>query len=159
MCFGEEISWGQRIFGWNTPESWAEISAQKETTFHNLWLFQTTNSGGSRKSFLGLFLNMSRLFSIFWLVYCVFIPVVNRYSRIAKSLFDQVSLPICPLWISFLFLTNYLAFHSSVSIYSDLSHSVYGSLNELKETNYAFIFMVFAIYEFIGLKRNAGFPV
>jgi hypothetical protein len=94
ICFGEEISWGQRIFGWNTPETWTDINAQKETNFHNLWVFQTTNPDGSRKSFLELFLNMSRLFSMFWLFYCVLVPMVNHYSEKAKTLFDQVSLPI-----------------------------------------------------------------
>ena len=32
----EEISWGQRIFGWSTPENLAEINEQGETTFHNV---------------------------------------------------------------------------------------------------------------------------
>ncbi|MDR1969904.1 MAG: hypothetical protein LBQ11_00955 [Candidatus Nomurabacteria bacterium] len=41
---GEELSWGQRIFGWSTPESWAAINAQSETNLHNLatQLFQNT---------------------------------------------------------------------------------------------------------------------
>lgn len=36
----EEISWGQRIFGINTPESLKVKNLQKETNFHNLYLFQ-----------------------------------------------------------------------------------------------------------------------
>ncbi len=32
----EEISWGQRIFGWSTPETLAEINEQGETTLHNV---------------------------------------------------------------------------------------------------------------------------
>jgi hypothetical protein len=37
-CFvaGEEISWGQRIFGWSTPETLGAINAQNETTLHNI---------------------------------------------------------------------------------------------------------------------------
>lgn len=41
LCFalivvaGEEISWGQRIFKIETPESWAEQNHQKELNFHN----------------------------------------------------------------------------------------------------------------------------
>lgn len=34
---GEEISWGQRIFGWTTPESWDAQNRQGETTVHNLY--------------------------------------------------------------------------------------------------------------------------
>lgn len=33
---GEEISWGQRIFGWQTPEELAAINHQGETTMHNI---------------------------------------------------------------------------------------------------------------------------
>ncbi|MFT5291328.1 MAG: hypothetical protein ACI8QS_003517 [Planctomycetota bacterium] len=33
---GEEISWGQHIFGWSTPEALAESNDQGETNLHNL---------------------------------------------------------------------------------------------------------------------------
>jgi len=38
-CFlvaGEELSWGQWIFGWGTPDALAEINLQNETNAHNL---------------------------------------------------------------------------------------------------------------------------
>lgn len=39
---GEEISWGQHIFGWLTPESWGLYNDQNETNLHNVtaWLDQ-----------------------------------------------------------------------------------------------------------------------
>ena len=37
FLFGmEEISWGQRIFGWNTPEALSTINLQNETNIHNI---------------------------------------------------------------------------------------------------------------------------
>ena len=33
---GEELAWGQRIFGWVTPESLEAINKQGETTLHNI---------------------------------------------------------------------------------------------------------------------------
>jgi hypothetical protein len=42
---GEEISWGQRVFGFVTPETLAEVNRQGETTIHNI---------GSVLSFLNL---------------------------------------------------------------------------------------------------------
>lgn len=33
---GEEISWGQRILGFETSEWWKSLNPQDETTFHNL---------------------------------------------------------------------------------------------------------------------------
>ena len=39
---GEEVSWGQHMFGWATPENWAAVNDQQETNFHNTssWLDQ-----------------------------------------------------------------------------------------------------------------------
>ncbi len=33
---GEEISWGQRIFGWSTPAAYSKMNLQHETNIHNL---------------------------------------------------------------------------------------------------------------------------
>lgn len=36
LIAGEEISWGQRIFGWQTPADLAAINHQNETNVHNI---------------------------------------------------------------------------------------------------------------------------
>jgi len=36
---GEELSWGQHLFGWSTPEQWTEINDQQETNLHNTSAF------------------------------------------------------------------------------------------------------------------------
>jgi len=38
----EEMSWGQSVFKWGTPEFWAHINVQEETNLHNTstWLNQ-----------------------------------------------------------------------------------------------------------------------
>jgi len=33
---GEELSWGQQLFGWETPEVFQTINDQNETNFHNI---------------------------------------------------------------------------------------------------------------------------
>jgi hypothetical protein len=35
---GEEMSWGQHFFHWNTPEYWAAVNRQNETNLHNTYL-------------------------------------------------------------------------------------------------------------------------
>lgn len=32
---GEEISWGQHLFDWSTPDTWLDINDQQETNLHN----------------------------------------------------------------------------------------------------------------------------
>lgn len=42
MIAGEELSWGQHIFGWATPSGWEALNDQGETNLHNIssWLDQ-----------------------------------------------------------------------------------------------------------------------
>lgn len=37
FMIGEETSWGQRIFGWDTDPALVEINKQDETNFHNIY--------------------------------------------------------------------------------------------------------------------------
>jgi hypothetical protein len=40
---GEEMSWGQHFFHWNTPEYWAMVNRQQETNLHNTYaIFEKT---------------------------------------------------------------------------------------------------------------------
>jgi hypothetical protein len=34
---GEEVSWGQHFFHWNTPDYWVEVNRQAETNLHNTY--------------------------------------------------------------------------------------------------------------------------
>lgn len=40
LIAGDEISWGQRIFGLETSEQFKEVNRQGELTFHNLYVFE-----------------------------------------------------------------------------------------------------------------------
>lgn len=89
--FGEEISWGQRIFGWGTPASLDEANAQDETNIHNLGA-------------LGGWLDMDRLFQVFWLVIGVVIPLLALWPRPRRFLRRVV--PILPVALAALFVLN-----------------------------------------------------
>ncbi|MGR9087658.1 MAG: hypothetical protein ACU841_11360 [Gammaproteobacteria bacterium] len=36
----EEVAWGQKFLGFETPSAWQAINRQGETTLHNVWLLQ-----------------------------------------------------------------------------------------------------------------------
>lgn len=135
ICFGEEISWGQRIFNWETQKFLKEINAQGETNLHNISLFQ-----------INKILNMTRLFSGFWLLFCVIVPFMDRVSLKTRIFFKQLGVPITPLWIGILFLTN-AAIIITIEYFADFPPRLY----ELKESNYAFIFAILAYNE---LRKN-----
>jgi hypothetical protein len=145
VAFGEEISWGQRIFGWETPAAFQELNAQEETNLHNLWFSQAKNPDGSRKSSLQLLLNANRLYSIFWLTFCVLVPVLVHSSNNFRRLMAFVGIPVPPLEIGALFLTNYLL-SLAVVAFAYVDQDTVHAFDELKESNYALCFLILAFY-------------
>ncbi len=81
---GEETSWGQRIFGWETPEELKAINRQDETTIHNIEI------GGvaMTKHLFGPILTLTIL------LYLLVLPLL--YPRLAglRRVIDRIALPV-----------------------------------------------------------------
>jgi hypothetical protein len=139
----EEISWGQRIIGFQTPEGIREINAQSEFNIHNLTLFHWATEAGDRKDFWGLLLNMDRLFSVFWFSYCCLIPVLYRFSSPIRAFMDRVRMPIVPLFLGAFFILNY-----AVMKVLDMTFPIefHVATVEIKESNIGMLFFVVALW-------------
>ena len=85
---GEEISWGQRIFGLKSPEYFMEHNSQQETNLHNLVL-------GSVRINLWIF---SFLLSAILLVYVVIIPLLYRRKDWMRRLIDYWGVPLSKVY-------------------------------------------------------------
>ena len=143
---GEEISWGQRIFGWETPESMKEANVQQETNLHNLEFLVNHHERDEANTLLDrlLVLTAGRLFMYFWVTYMVFVPIINGLSIRARIFFQKIRLPIPPIWSGILMILTYTLFLIFVSFTSSYPIDTYGSLSEIKETNYAIIVAAWA---------------
>lgn len=122
IAFGEEISWGQRILGIETPESLEGINDQGETNLHNL-------STGKA----------NQLFQVFWLVMGVLIPLASLYEPARRRLVRL--LPILPVPLALVFLLNQLVikvadeiFEAHPSLYDGTKYTVTYGLYEIKES-------------------------
>ena len=151
ICFGEEISWGQRAFHWMTPEWLQEINRQGETNLHNISFFHSKRADGTLKSGLAMLRNMNRLFALFWLGFCVVVPVAYKFSRRMRGWCEWIGLPIVPLWIGGLFLVHALVFQLVYESLAQADPRVRNGINELKESNNAALFLFLALWE---LKRT-----
>ncbi len=80
---GEEISWGQRIFGWTTPGAIADVNVQGETTLHNL---------------PGIHGNIRLVAVLFLTAFCAIVPATRRYVPALKNFYDQLRLPAFPVF-------------------------------------------------------------
>lgn len=120
---GEEISWGQRIFNLETPDLLKEINVQREINLHNIRIFDVTDTDGYRpKKGLARMITANRMFSLFWFVFCVVIPVLNRLSKRLAVWLKKIAFPVVPLLISLLFLLNFVVSKAiqEIGLFQDL---------------------------------------
>lgn len=91
MC-GEEISWGQRIFGFETPESLSGLNVQNEVNLHNMFGY--------------LF---DHLFILCFFLWGCIIPLLYHMSRTSRQVMRWAGLPIpsIGLAIGMLLITLY----------------------------------------------------
>ena len=86
FCFGvgEEISWGQRIFGIESPDFFMNNNAQQETNIHNL-VYQNKKIN---KVVFSLFLGI--IISLYLLV----LPVLYKKKTNVKNFINSIAIPI-----------------------------------------------------------------
>jgi hypothetical protein len=136
---GEEISWGQRIFNIQTPDSLNAINNQGEITVHNI-------------SFGGHQIPFETLFDLLWLFLAVLIPLTAIFVKPLERF-----LPIVHWGIGSLFLLDYLWAKGAKMIFKTLYTfdrvPFVQAVQEIKESNYAFLFAFFALFIFLDLKR------
>lgn len=151
---GEEISWGQRIFGFKTPAPLAQVNKQDELNLHNLTVLEDSK-----------FFTADRMFDIFWFLFGVLAPAIALLSLAFKR-FAGKFIPIVYWGMSILFLYNYLwaklskIFFAAAYTFDKLSLTQ--SIQEIKESNYAVIFILvawFAIWDLNKSKEENSVPV
>lgn len=81
---GEEISWGQRIFGIESSEFFQKNNAQGETNLHNLVV------GGKKINKIIFSIGLVAVLGIYLLVF----PILYRYSRGFRQFADHSAIPI-----------------------------------------------------------------
>lgn len=151
---GEEISWGQRIFGFATPEALAEVNKQDELNLHNLNAMEDSS-----------FFTADRIFDVFWFLFGVLVPVAALFSPAFKRLAGKF-VPIVHWGMSALFLYNYLwaklAKILFKATYTFDRISLVQAIQEIKESNYAVIFILvagFAAWELSQSRAARGVSV
>ena len=147
--FGEEISWGQHFFQWNTPEIFNEINNQNETNLHNI---------------SNLLDQLPRSLVILW---CGFIPLIFYFLRKKFNFSNKLNLIILPslkllivsliLLLFFLpdFIVDKLDLHPGhyvngkevigAKYYDIITFNFVTRLSEIQELIFCFYFSIYAI--------------
>lgn len=145
---GEEISWGQRILGFETPDFLQE-NEQEEFTVHNLPFFNTTD--------IGNLFQMNRMFLYFWFTLGILIPASAMFSERLRRLYVAVGIPLTPLIIG----AQFLLFYILSKLYEPLGairESYDGRITELRESQEALLFALIAVGVLVDVLVTARQP-
>lgn len=137
----EEISWGQRIFGIETPEKIKELNHQDEITIHNLNFFQ--------QNYLHLSFVVAGFYGAFSRLVVDLLP-----SAIRKKLL--IYTPPKYLFFSFFAPFALYALYNSVLVPNEVSvgNVPLGRWQEVFEIYMGLGFMGYSLYVYKSLKRN-----
>ena len=131
---GEEVSWGQRIFGWQTPEELAQVNVQQETNLHTL-------------AFMRGWLDAGRLFNLFTFSFVLLLPLAARVAPALGARLGRL-VPIAPLALAVPFIVNQVA-SKAVSPLFERGYTgrfpFVQNITELKETNLSLLFVLVAL--------------
>lgn len=156
--FGEEISWGQRIFGFKTPEPVAALNVQEEFNLHNIELLNARRFDGTEKTGLEKLLTVNFLYKLFWLSYGVLLPVVAYSVRPMGVVVRKLRIPLPPLAIGLLFAVNWLTYRLVLSLLpAGETNQFYDTANEAMEWISALVFLMISIW-FLKASRPSGKP-
>ena len=143
---GEEISWGQRIFGFETPKSLTQVNKQDELNLHNLSVLENSK-----------FFTADRMFDAFWFSFAVLTPAVAMFLPAFRR-FATKFIPIIYWGIGLLFLYNFLWAKVAKIIYKASftfdKLSLTQAVQEIKESNYAIIFILVGLFAIRDLNRS-----
>ena len=152
---GEEISWGQRIFHFNTPANLKSMNVQRETNIHNIEIFNHTNFDGTIKHGWHRLLEISFLFRIFCVLFGFVLPLCTFHLKPVNRLMRSLKVPIPPITIGIFFIFSWLAFRLTLAIIpKDRSVQYYDTASEIFEFLSSYVLLLTAIYFYKNRKED-----
>ncbi len=154
---GEEISWGQRIFNYQTPEIIRQKNIQQEFNIHNLEVFNTLKSNGLESHGLQRLTELNFLFKVFTICFGMVLPVSVFHIKFFRKPAYRWKFPIPPISIGIFFIINWLAYKTTrflIAAGVD-SHAMIEKLRptEIYESIAALILLVISLFFLIERKK------
>ena len=139
LAFGEEISWGQRIFNFSTPEAIDRINVQHEFNLHNLEIFNGELLDGSDKTGIASFFEIHRLFYLFFLAYLFILPLGYQLNNKFRRFINKIRIPVPSIYLGLLLLANLIYGHMLRAILGGPVNITGHGVVEIKEVAVALI--------------------
>ena len=152
IMMGEEISWGQRIFGFATPEGMSE-NLQGEANIHNLPLFHHYGEGKELKTGIAALFTAKKMFVVAFVSYLFLLPLLYKLDWV-KNLVDRFYIPVPLIHLGVLFLFNTLIFRMFKAYYG--YDKIGRSLSEIEEFNLALVLLFLPLMWFTFTKVSSN---
>lgn len=106
VAAGEELSWGQHLLGFDTPEGLKNANVQQEFNLHNLAIFDSYDARtGEKKEGRAAWLNSNRLFDYFMVGFFWLLPALAPWWR-ERSWFKHLGALVPARSLGLLLLLN-----------------------------------------------------
>lgn len=168
VAAGEEISWGQRLFDYETPAVVANSNLQGEMNLHNLELFDVrTSVDGDHKTGLQRWLTFGRMGSLIWIGFLVILPFTTKFIPPLARLFTWIRMPVPPIQLAYLGIAGYASFLIVDALNGPVlagdenqlvKFAIKFAIDEYKETLVAALFLCAAMYFFMGERHATAIP-
>jgi len=149
ICFGEEISWFQRLLNYSVPAV-EEKNTQNEFNIHNLKLLQPTTNWryaiSSGKFSLRLFLGSQNIFNLGFFIYFFMLPLL-MYAGKLKFIKSKLNFTIPSIYF---FISVWVTIFFSIILAFLGTHEIPKLIAETREMFFA-IFISFYIYSYLRL--------
>jgi hypothetical protein len=153
---GEEISWGQRIFGFKTPETVKKDNVQGEFNVHNLEIFNALDMNQKEKHGLAKLTDLNFLFKVFNLIFGIAVPLCIFHFNKISTFCRKMKIPVPPISLGIFFLLSWLGFKYSIlhCLVNGVEVREPEAVMEIAELNSAFIMTMIALYFYNFTDRN-----
>jgi hypothetical protein len=149
VAFGEELSWGQHLLGFSTPDVVGELNRQDEFNIHNLSPFDAYEASGSKKTGLAALITANRLFDYFMIGLFIIVPALHRWFPDLGSWTFKLGAPRFPAILALPLVVN-LAFTAIGEIWLADTQFVHLAISEIREFNYAALCTIASFCLFLG---------
>lgn len=149
--FGEEISWGQRILHFGTPQSVQDMNVQGEFNIHNLDLFNRVDHSHHVKTGIARLFEINLLFKLFSLGFGIALPILAMFSNASHKIISLLRIPVPPLQLGFFFIINWMVFRVMLDhvLQNGQIFQYYDTDTEIFEFVSAFIFLMISLSHFM----------
>lgn len=152
---GEELSWGQHILGWGTPEFLAEINKQNETNLHNILPIADFLDKYPR-AILSIAITIYGIFGVY-IYRTSFMASLRKIPLAALIAPDKILIPAAVMVIAPRLLNRLQVWFKFELPYAfEIPSKVYQEFQELAIATFGMIFLMMLYYRLKNTKADYG---